>query len=143
MLNTEKLLERCRSEGLKATPQRIAIFKALEGNRNHPSAESIYEIIRKDYPTVSLTTVYRTLETLVQMGELVQLRMLKGVLNYDPDASHHHHVICTMCKRVEDVFMKCPGESELPEPIRSQFSVDDCRVFFYGKCDKCRSRTDD
>ena len=143
MRSVDNLIERCRNEGLKATPQRIAIFKALQGNRNHPSAEDVYDLIRKDFPTVSLTTVYRTLETLVKMGELAELTMLKGVANYDPDTSSHHHIVCTSCGRVADVFMKCPGDFELPQDIRQRFSVDDCRIFFYGRCDRCSKRTND
>ena len=108
MQSVDNLIERCRSEGLKATPQRIAIFKALEGNKNHPSAEDVYNLIRKDFPTVSLTTVYRTLETLVRMGELAELSMLKGVANYDPDTSSHHHIVCTSCGRCAKV---CPSEA--------------------------------
>ena len=139
MQTAELLLRRCRKEGLKATPQRLAVFKALEGNRSHPSAEDIYKIIHKDFPTVSLTTIYRTLETLVQMGELAELQLVKGFRNYDPDTSHHHHIVCTVCGRVEDVFMRCPEELELPEEIKRSFVVEDCRVIFYGKCDRCQN----
>ena len=139
MQTAELLLKRCRKEGLKATPQRLAVFKALEGNKSHPSAEDVYKIIRKDYPTVSLTTIYRTLETLVKMGELAELQLVKGFRNYDPDTSHHHHIVCTVCGRVEDVFMRCPEELELPEEIKRSFVVEDCRVIFYGKCDRCQN----
>jgi len=139
MQTAELLLKRCRKEGLKATPQRLAVFKALEGNKSHPSAEDVYRIIHKDFPTVSLTTIYRTLETLVKMGELAELQLVKGFRNYDPDTSHHHHIVCTVCGRAEDVFMRCPEELELPEEIKRSFVVEDCRVIFYGKCDRCQN----
>src|SRR3989304_3012829 len=105
MLNTEELIKRCRNEGLNVTPQRMAIFKALEENRNHPSADDIYKIIIKEFPTVSLATVYRTLETLVAMGELAELLFVKGVRNYDPNTSPHHHGVCIICGKASDVFM--------------------------------------
>ena len=139
MQTAELLLKRCRKEGLKATPQRLAVFKALEGNKSHPSAEDVYKIIHKDFPTVSLTTIYRTLETLVKMGELAELQLVKGLRNYDPDTSGHHHIVCTVCGRVEDVFMSCPAGLELPEEIKRSFVVDDCRITFYGRCDRCQN----
>jgi len=125
---------------LKITPQRLAVFKALEGNRSHPSAEDIHRTILADFPTVSLTTIYRTLETLVDMGELAELQLVKGLRNYDPDTSPHHHIVCTVCGRVEDVFMSCPAGMELPEDVRRSFAVDDCRITFYGRCDRCQDR---
>ena len=73
MHEIEKIVSRFRESGLKITPQRVSIFKLLQGNRDHPSAEDIYRQVLKVHPSISFTTVYKTLQTLLDMGEIQEL----------------------------------------------------------------------
>ena len=69
----QALAIRLKEKGLKATPQRIAIYKYLEDSKDHPSAETIYRTLRESHPTMSLATVYKTLDSLKKAGLLQQL----------------------------------------------------------------------
>jgi len=117
---------------LRLTPQRIAILDYLEGNKNHPSAEDIYRVVAKRYPTMSLATVYNTLFALERRGQLVKLTIDQGKARYDPNISPHHHLICTRCKTIEDV--DTLYRLVLPD---TSFEVTESHVEFYGICPKC------
>jgi Fur family transcriptional regulator, peroxide stress response regulator len=125
-----------REKGLKITPQRMAVLKALDGNTSHPSAIDIYRDLTPDFPTMSLATVYNTLEVLAKSGMLLELPITKDRMNYDPDTSEHDHAYCSSCGRIFDIF---PGR-EAPRPQQSAlegFSVLAVRKVYYGKCAGC------
>lgn len=80
-------------KGLKATPQRIVIYDALMAAHDHPTAETIYERIRPSHPTISLATVYKTLETLVDYGLAHKVSTVEGTYRYDGKTEAHHHIV--------------------------------------------------
>ena len=97
MKSPEALTEAFRARGLKVTPQRQAIFRALHENREHPSAESVYEQVAVEMPTISLRTVYQTLGDLAEMGEILQLDLGTGAARFDSNIDAHHHLVCGRC----------------------------------------------
>ena len=105
METVEKLTKTLRNHGMKITPQRLMIFKILENNTSHPSAEQVFKRVKKIYPTVSFTTIYKTLETLRDLGEVQELIIDEDRKHYDPNTDTHHHVICSNCKKILDVFV--------------------------------------
>ena len=111
MNTSENLIEKFRSKSFKITPQRLGIFKILEGNLNHPSAEDIFDKIKKTYPTISFTTVYKTLDILEKMGEVLKITIDDERKHYDPNTDTHHHIICLGCNKISDV----DGDSVSPE----------------------------
>ena len=76
---------------IKMTPQRAAILKYLEGNTSHPSAEAIFDAVRKQYPMISFTTVYNTLQTLKDLDRVWELNIDDERKRYDPNVMLHHH----------------------------------------------------
>ena len=100
MKSPDELTEAFRRQGLKVTPQRQCIFRALHDNPEHPSAESVYELVRAEMPTISLRTVYQTLNDLAAMGELRQLDLGTGSARFDPNLDAHHHLVCDRCGKV-------------------------------------------
>lgn len=136
----EKLTDSFRKKGLKITPQRLAIFKILKDNKSHPSAEEIYLKVTKDYPTISLATVYQTLETLEQIGGIKVLRCDRRKTRYDPDLSYHHHLICTGCHKITDLRQDYSKALRLPASLRGGFEIDGCNVIFYGICQECKRK---
>src|SRR5579875_2180088 len=92
-----------REQGLKVTPQRELIFEILWGAGHHPTADSIYAEARTRMPTMSLRTVYQTLNDLVGMGELDQLDVGTGATRFDPNTGVHHHLVCTRCGKIRDL----------------------------------------
>ena len=96
-------MEKYRHLNIKLTPQRLAILQYLEGNIEHPSADVIYKSVLKKFPTMSFATVYNTLEALKKIGNIQEIKIDSGKKRYDPDISNHHHLICTTCKKINDI----------------------------------------
>src|SRR5579863_3475160 len=97
---------------MRMTPQRRAIFRYLSGNQAHPTAEEIFRAVRRRHPGLSLATVYNTLETLHELGEVGRLELGGGAERFDPEVRPHHHFNCRRCGKVQDVF----ADLRLPEP---------------------------
>lgn len=138
MRPVEQLCEVLRERGLKVTPQRRVIFEALCDSLDHPSADDIYHAVKGAMPDMSLATVYHTINELVAMGELVELDLGEGKSRYDPLTSHHHHLVCLGCRKVEDIARDLDCVQLLPEE-RNGYQIERCDVVFYGRCPDCQS----
>lgn len=92
--------------GLKVTPQRIAILEVVLSLENHPDAETVIDYIRLNYPHVSIGTVYQTLTTLVKKGIITKVKTQNEHMRYDPVKDNHHHLYCSESERIEDFFDK-------------------------------------
>jgi Fur family peroxide stress response transcriptional regulator len=123
----------------RKTPQRLAVMEFLEGNSSHPSAEEIYSALKKNFPTLSLATVYNTLEALRDLGKVVEVGGDSSKKRFDPVTESHHHLICVKCKKILDIPEKF--NPVLTEDEKQGFQVIRSRVEFYGLCPQCRSRT--
>jgi Fur family peroxide stress response transcriptional regulator len=128
-------MEKYRDIGFKLTPQRIAILRYLEGNKQHPSAEDIYKAVSSDFPTMSFSTVYTTLAALKERGFLVELTLDPGKKRYDPDTENHNHMICIRCKRIVDI--NCGHQLDLSESAGHDFSVIKSHIEVHGLCSEC------
>ena len=133
-------MEKYRETGLKMTPQRLAILKYLEGNRNHPSAEDIYNEIRQMYPMISFATVYKTIEVLKRRGNLLELTIDAERRRYDPETRHHHHLICVQCKKIVDIYSQFA--IDVPEEEKESFEMVGNHIEFYGICPECKRKGD-
>jgi len=101
---------------LKATAQRVLIYQTIIGCKNHPSVEQIYSLINPSHPSISLATVYNTLETFAQQGLINKLSTKEGQMRYDPILDSHGHIYCTNTQEIVDYF-----DEELNELITSFF----------------------
>lgn len=137
----EKLIGSLREKRLKITPQRLAIFKILKDNKSHPCAEEIYLKVREKFPTISLATVYQTLDTLENIGGIRVLRFDKKKTRYDADLSPHHHLICIKCKKIIDLQYDFSKTLKLPRSMNNRFQVNEFKVLFYGICEECKKKT--
>ncbi len=124
-----------RERGLKNTPQRQAIFAHLHGNLSHPTAESVYVAIAQDMPSISLRTVYQTLNDLVAMGELTSVDLEGGAVRFDPNMTDHHHALCRQCGSLADVELDL---SSLSSQLHG-FHPDSMQVAIHGHCASCSS----
>jgi Fe2+ or Zn2+ uptake regulation protein len=127
-----------RARGLKVTPQRRAIFRILHGAETHPTAESVYAAAAAEMPTISLRTVYQTLNDLAAMGEVQQLDLGTGSSRFDPNLEAHHHLVCDGCGTVLDVYADASAVRISPEQ-RHGFELAATDVVFRGTCADCRS----
>ncbi len=94
--------ERLTSAGLKATQQRMVVLHALTHMHNHPTAEQVYEAVKPENPSISLATVYKTLEAFVANNLLHKVSSPEGNMRYDPKLEHHGHIHCMNTKEIID-----------------------------------------
>jgi Fur family transcriptional regulator, peroxide stress response regulator len=129
-------MQKYRQPGLKLTPQRLAILKYLDGNKDHPSAENIYKAVSKEFPMMSFATVYNTLETLKKRGSVQELTIDPQKKRFDHNPKPHHHLICIDCKKIVDVH----NEFQLngPKIEDEDFEIIGNHIEFYGLCSQCR-----
>lgn len=120
---------------MKMTPQRMAIMRYLDGNVTHPSASDIYGALHGQFPTMSLATVYNTMETLKEQGRIVELSIDPGKKRFDPNVEPHHHLICTRCSKIVDIFTEFP--LGLTKDEMHGFEIIGNHVDFYGICGDC------
>jgi Fur family transcriptional regulator, peroxide stress response regulator len=136
--SVDELTEQLRSRGMKVTPQRQAIFRALRESRVHPTAESVYAVVSAEMPTISLRTVYQTLNDLAAMGELHALDLGTGSTRFDPNLDPHHHLVCDGCGRVIDVPARSRVSAPRPE-VAEGFEVTTTEIVYRGRCAQCRA----
>lgn len=96
------LSEKLRDKGLKVTPQRLAIYEAVLKLKNHPTAEKVVDYIKNEHPNISVGTVYKVLDSLVESRLLKKVKTENGLMRYDAVLSEHHHLYCAETDRIED-----------------------------------------
>jgi Fe2+ or Zn2+ uptake regulation protein len=132
----EELTEVFRANGLKITPQRQAVFRALHRATDHPTAEAVYARVCDEVPSISLRTVYQVLNDLVAMGEVTTLDLGTGATRFDPTASGHHHLVCASCGEVRDVFLS-RVRVEVPADQAAGYAVGHPEITWRGLCPAC------
>ena len=129
-----------REKGLKVTPQRIAVYNMLINTTEHPNAEMIYKTLEPTNPTMSLATVYKTLDFFKQLGLVQELNVGEGRSRYDAVVDWHPHTVCTCCGKVGDLHME-----ELTDVAKKlapglDFEVEKEQLILYGTCGECRKK---
>jgi len=128
----------CRQRGLPVTVQRRAILEAVLERNDHPSADQIYEAVQTRIPAISRTTVYRVLETLVELGVVRRVSHPGAMTRYDGRIHRHHHLICVRCSKVIDFESAALDKLPLPKGSPQGFEIEDYSVHFTGTCPECR-----
>ncbi len=141
MRTVEELAGVFRQQGRRVTPQRRRIFDALAGAREHPTAEAVYRAVSADMPTISLRTVYQTLNELAAMGEVAALDLGTGATRFDPNLAPHHHLVCDGCGRIEDLHVAF-DDVGVPDEVALRFSVEGVEITFRGRCAECGDPAD-
>ena len=137
MKSVDVLTEQFRAKGLKVTPQRQSIFRVLSASTAHPTAESVYAAVSAEMPTISLRTVYQTLNDLAAMGELSTLDVGTGSTRFDPNLEPHHHLVCEACGRIDDLHASFPGVAVPRRGVAKGFEVRSTEIVFRGHCAAC------
>jgi len=131
--------ENLKEKGLKVTPQRIAIYKAVVNLKNHPTAENVVEAISADFPSISVGTVYKVLNVLVEKKLLKKVKSEKDIMRYDAMVDHHHHLYCNDTDKIVDY-----EDKELDELVMQyfkkkrikNFKIEDIKLQITGKFTK-------
>jgi Fur family transcriptional regulator, peroxide stress response regulator len=134
----EIIIQKLRDNGQKITPQRLAIVKILAKSVDHPSVENIYVQIKKDFPTMSLATVYRNIVLIKSLGQVLELGFPDGSNRYDGKKPYPHpHVICIKCKKIVDPDLDSLDEMRKEVALETNFKILNHRLDFFGICSKC------
>lgn len=130
----------CHEQGLKVTPQRMAIYRMLIESKEHPSADMVYRKVRKTFPNISLDTVNRTLLTLAEVGAAFAVEGSGDVKRFDGNLKNHQHFKCLNCKRIIDFHHKPFDDIPVPKKISRKFTILRKSVYLEGLCDLCKER---
>jgi Fur family peroxide stress response transcriptional regulator len=136
MVSTAEIIARLSGNGLKITPQRIAVLEAVMELRNHPTAENVIEFIKTNHPNIATGTVYKTLETFVEKGLINKVKTDRDIMRYDGITDPHHHLYCSSSNRIEDF-----TDPELHKMIEDyfnkhripNFTIEDIKLQVIGK----------
>jgi len=124
---------------LRMTRQRMVILEELRKVNTHPSADEIYEMVRKRLPRISLGTIYRNLEILSETGEIRRLETGSHLKRFDGRADDHYHIRCLRCDRLVDIFVHLGAELDDRIKGSTDFSVLGHKLEFVGICRNCQS----
>ncbi len=134
----EALLDKARTSGIRLTPQRMELLRALSETTKHPTADDLYRHVRRILPSVTPATIHRNLQELVKAGLIATLERTGGPTQYDPTVDDHHHFVCRRCGRIFDVHL---SHSEYRiDRQRSELgnaSIDRFEIHFDGTCNDC------
>ena len=130
-------IEALRNKGYKATPQRIAVCRIVLNSREHPKVQQVYDEVKKIHPTVSLATVYKTLEVLRDLDLVQELNFPKGQARFDSYMNPHINLICQKCGKITDLDDVTVGEIRKKAAATKRFKPFGQRIDVYGICQKC------
>ena len=133
------MVEVLKLHGHRLTPQRLAVLKILSLSKGHPSVEQMYEQVLEDFPTTSLATIYKTINLLKTLGEVLELGFADTGSRYDGKKPFPHpHVICTGCGKIVDPEYTVMDELSKNISIDTGYQVTHHRLDFYGLCPECQ-----
>ncbi len=141
LLPEQHLLDALTSAGQRLTPQRVAICKLLANSDEHPTAQDLYLEMRPVFPSLSLATIYNTLEVLSKAGAINALGGVgDGTVHYDADISPHVNLACLECHRVIDYPSDHIHHVEAEVQASSGYHLLGARVLYYGVCPDCQAK---
>lgn len=135
----QQLAARLKASDCRLTPQRIALLRLIASSEGHPSAARLYEQIRAQFPTTSPATVYKTLNLLKELGEVLELGFSHDDNRYDGNRPYPHpHLICVRCRKIIDPQVSLVNDLTQEVAELTGFEVISHRLDFYGICPECR-----
>lgn len=122
--------------------KREAIKTYLMSTDTHPTADDVYSHVKHIFPNMSLATVYRNLNQMVETGDVIKVTNLNGKDHFDWDTTPHDHVACNSCGRVEDLLLPPEYADQIQQMVQSVYNgrIDQSRRLFYGCCETCMNK---
>jgi len=139
-LSERKISSIMRQRGYKLTPQRRAVLKIIMGSDNHLTPEAIYQSVRDGHQNIGLTTIYRTINILSDLGLICEVHTAGSGRSYlvRRPLEHHHHLVCSGCNRVVD-FSNCDlADIERKLSEGTGFKIEEHLLEFVGICPDCQ-----
>lgn len=136
----EQFEQWCRRHGLPMTMQRRVVLEAVLSRDDHPTADQILDEVRRRLPSISRTTVYRVLETLVGAGVIMRICHPGSAARFDPKIHQHHHLVCAHCESVVDLEDRRLHGVPWPDVRRFGFEITEYHIHYRGVCRHCRTK---
>jgi Fur family peroxide stress response transcriptional regulator len=141
MTDTSKLILALQQAGMRITPQRTAICELLTASEEHPTAAMIYEDLKQHFPSMSLATIYNTLEALVEIGAINVLGQVgDDTVHYDADTEPHVNLACLSCNKIVDIPSEHVTHLDAEITAASGYKLFGARVLYYGLCPDCQAK---
>lgn len=121
------------------TVQRKTIYKLLTDAQDHPTASDIMEKLKAEGYQFAYATVYNTLRYLTEEGLVRELKLEGDVSRYDARTEDHHHIVCSVCGKVDEVFTATPEDWKDCVADHTGYALEDVQVVFKGVCPACRN----
>lgn len=136
------IINRLKEEGLRITPQRLNIIRIVTSDKEHPTIDEIYRQVKKDFPTTSLATIYKTVAVLREIGEVKEIPVSDGSNRFDGYSTEvHSHLICTKCKKVVNASINEKIHIVASELFKDYgFKITSHRLDFFGVCPECQKK---
>jgi len=141
MSTISSLTTTLQKAGMRLTPQRMAVCKLLVESDAHPTAGMIYAELRPLFPSLSLATIYNTLDILVSLGALNALGQAgDDHVHYDAEMEPHVNLACIACHSIMDISSKHIQQLEIEINQTSGYKLLGSRVLYYGLCPQCQTK---
>jgi Fur family peroxide stress response transcriptional regulator len=135
----DQMASKLREHQFRITPQRLAILKVLVASEGHPSVGRVYETVRREFPTTSIATIYKTVHLLKQINEVMEIALPDGSNRYDGNKPFPHpHVICVRCQKIIDPDLESLKDMTAEVADETGFDILTYRLDFFGICDDCK-----
>jgi len=123
----------------RMTHQREVILEEMGKCKGHPTADALYERIKKKMPRISLATIYRNLEILSEAGMIRKLEISGRQKRFDRELGQHHHIYCVQCHRVDNIKVEMTSPDSATE---IGYRISGCRIEFFGICPECQKNNE-
>lgn len=135
----DEMVERCRAEGMNVTPQRIAIYRALLESEDHPTPEMLFRVVSRSMPSLSLATIYKTLDAFAAIGLIRAVPVVSEKRRFDANLGAHHHLVCSACGQIRDYYGH-DYDSLVPSRKVDGFTPQGISVNITGICAGCNGK---
>jgi Fur family peroxide stress response transcriptional regulator len=130
---------RFREQNYRLTPQRIALLRLLAESDGHPSASHLFDQIHAQFPTTSAATIYKTLNLLKDLDEVLELGFSDDDNRYDGNRPYPHpHLICVRCRKIIDPDVSIGQDLVQQVAQETGYQIIGHRLDFYGLCRDCQ-----
>jgi Fur family peroxide stress response transcriptional regulator len=135
----DDMIQRCREAGMNVTPQRLAIYRALLTSEEHPTPEMLYRTVSRKMRSLSLATIYKTLDAFAEIGLVRAVPSVGDKRRFDANPHAHHHLVCSACGAIRDYYTHDFDRLVPRKPVHG-FTAHDVSVSITGICAGCRGR---
>lgn len=140
-MRLDDIISKLRQHNFRITPQRLAILRVFLSSTEHPSVERVYQQVQTDFPTTSLATVYKTVNLLKEIGEILEIGFVDGSNRYDGLKPYPHpHLICMKCKSIMDPELSSLDHLTSEVEQASGYRILSHQLEFFGICPTCQNK---